>query len=357
MKNSLIKGISVVCAVILSVFVFTCKPSDVFATGYSMTDYASDVSWSVQISDNTINITTSDTYKAIPVDSPVIACSVYKGVFSFLSHTNHNDNLVAMWYTYDTNSGSFTSTITPLPILINENRFAADNQGKFYLVDYYDNHLINCFYNGSVINTIRVKSTVKQLLCTNGTDVTVITEDGIFVISDSDANLVSDASPVVPCTYIGNGIIRDATGIDFNYENGCIYQIVPETTVKETLPQSGVVLNGSYIIPDYGTTVAALRKNLNASKDDFVVYKNDGSIYKQGKLGSGMSVRFSGNTYVVIIYGELTGEGNINSRDLKLMMKFLTGEVTPNETQQLSADINRDGILCTKDLLALSKLY
>ena len=58
-----------------------------------------------------------------------------------------------------------------------------------------------------------------------------------------------------------------------------------------------------------------------------------------------------------VIYGELTSEGNINSRDLKLMMKFITGEEVPDKAQTKAADINRDGNISVKDLLLLSKMY
>ncbi len=362
MKAIFKKILSVLLAITLSVFAFLINPSDISAAQYTLTDYSTDIPYSIVISNNNITIRSAYFNEDIYIDSPVIACSVCNGLFSFLSYIGYDGDYVASCYTYDIDSAKLTSIATLLPVFTDETRFAVDSQNRFYLVDRSDNCIVNCFYEGRIISSIKLSSTIYQLISFDGIHITALTTEGVYLISNSTATLISDARPVVPCTYLGDGLASDSLGTIFTYENGGIYSIVTETTTPPTNPVNSEQtqkpnVKDNYIFTEQGVTIAKLRKSFGVTKEEFTVYKPDGSIYTQGKLGTGMTVSVLGKKYSIIILGELTGEGNINSRDLKLMMKFLTGEETPSNIQNISADINCDGKICTKDLLKLSKLY
>lgn len=362
MKISFRRILSVLMAITVLTLTTIMTTADTSAAQFNLTDYSSDTPYSVKISKNIVTIQSAFGNKELFIDTPVIACSVYDKVFYFLSYTDYNEDYVACCYTYNLNNDYLTNITTLLPIFTDESRFSVDKFGRFYLIDRVDNYTINCFYEGNVVKTIKLDTTIYQLLCIDGTHVTAITAEGVYLVDEANIAYISDASPVTPCTYTGDGFITDSLGTIFTYNNGGIYPTVTETTIIPTDSVSPEItpkptINDTYILTEQGTTVAKLRKSFGVSKDKFTVYKKDGSIYPQGKLGTGMTVHVQGKTYSVIIYGELTGEGNINSRDLKLMMKFLTDEETPDIVQSISADINCDGKICTKDLLQLSALY
>ncbi len=325
---------------------------------FSFTDYYTDIPYSVIASKVNVSIQ-SDSFQAIvPIDTPVLSACVSEGIIYFLTYIEYNSDFNAAFYIYDTASGNLTYNLTNLPVFTDETRFTVDNQERLFLVDRYDNSLINCFCKGDV-STFNMNATVKQIMSLDGNHITVITTNGVYMIENFEVVRLSNTPPVVPCYYTGEGFVTDSIGSKFAYDKGKLVPVIPETTATEIAIDNSYtpIIKGNYIFTAQNTTVAKLYKSFGLSKADLTVYKTDGAVLSQGKLGTGMKALFGGNTYSIIIYGELTGEGNINSRDLKLMMKFLTNEEVPDSVQIISADIDGDGSITTKDLLSLSKMY
>lgn len=105
-----------------------------------------------------------------------------------------------------------------------------------------------------------------------------------------------------------------------------------------------------------------LKKNISYDGYTLLVKKQDGSTKTTGTLGTGMTVVFlnpSGSVkeeYKIVIYGDITGEGNCNSRDIRLFMSALLGEETLAFPYNYAADLNRDGTIDAIDLLKEGKL-
>ena len=100
-----------------------------------------------------------------------------------------------------------------------------------------------------------------------------------------------------------------------------------------------------------GLTVAAFRKEsgfLNA-----VFYKHSGERYDSGRLGTGMKTVLPDGTYAVVIYGDVTGEGNVNSRDLNACLDHLLGTPLASGAYTAAADVSGDGAVDLKDALIL----
>ena len=363
MQNLLIKSIALILTLLLSITMLVLTPTIVYAAQFNLTDYCTDIPYSVSVKEGIIHIQSENINEELIIDTPVTACSVYSGLFTFLTYTEYKGDNVAACYCFDINTKKITSVSTRLPIYTDETRFAVDNEGKFYLIERGNNCVVNCFYNGNVIYSVDINSHIYQLMCIDGTHITAITAEGVYIIDENFAVYISDAVPVTPCTYTGKGYIADAQGVEFTYESGGIF-VIPEPTASSEYTEpnnqqqtTDISISNEHFYVTFGLTVAKLRNSLGYTKEELIVYKIDGSLYNQGKVGTGMKAVLAGKEYIIIVLGELTGEGNINSKDLKLMMKFLTGEEKPNSSQKLSADINCDGIIDTKDLLSLSKLY
>ncbi len=357
-----LKAVFLICIILLlSVICPTGVFAEVSEKNFSITDFHSDITYSVTASDDGIVIDSKGFFTLLPVNEPVLSCSVSNGVIYILSYTENQGTHNAAYYSFDTTNSNLAYFLTDLPVTVDENRFAVDSSNNLYLVDRYNNNTVNR-YMSDKFESFSLNATVEQLLCLDGENVTAITTKGIFLIDSTQTVKVSSITPATPCIYKGSSVIEDRIGNLFTYNKGDLIPVEPETAPAEiTLPSTdnncSIVIKNSYLFIEQGTTVAKLYQGLGISNEDLTVYKTNSAVLSQGKLGTGMKASFDGKTYTVIIYGELTGEGNINSRDLKLLMKHLTGEKILNKTQELSADINKDGKLCTKDLLLLSKMY
>ena len=105
-----------------------------------------------------------------------------------------------------------------------------------------------------------------------------------------------------------------------------------------------------------GTTLASLRSQL----DGFTISGINnvgGVIADDGLLGTGNRITIrSGDielTYTLVIFGDITGTGQINSSDLLALRQHLLGTRILNGSFAAAADINRDGVTNSADLLIM----
>ncbi len=136
-----------------------------------------------------------------------------------------------------------------------------------------------------------------------------------------------------------------------------------------TFTGSGAVLQSStYIIHDdiienipYDTTIATIKKNLVCS-GSIRFYNRNGRELTSGKLGTGSRLEVisdDGQTlsFYLIVSGDLTGEGNFNSNDLRLIVKAATGESELDKYALLAADVNHDKVFDTLDISLVCNEY
>lgn len=107
-----------------------------------------------------------------------------------------------------------------------------------------------------------------------------------------------------------------------------------------------------------GTTLAAFKSNMNYNGYKVSFRNYNGNSRTSGNVGTGFTATFSGEderSYTLIVSGDLTGEGNINSLDVKQYMSFLCGKTELLSPFMAAFDINGDGINDTLDLLIAAK--
>lgn len=322
--------------------VVVCDPAG--NTLYTVT-FGSDY---VRISSDSCNVSFENT-------NNLYTCDVYDGVFTFLgyNHIVSSDSEQTIIYRYNVKSGNSDYVTVNVKASLSPYNFAVSETGNCYFASGNNSKILYTLSgNGSLEATTLVEN-INQILCCESF-VNIITSDGLFVLNGTDAVRVSDTPPEIPLIYTDSGNLIDFEGCEHYFSEGVL-------TLKENEPPAPVVpqitFEDSYCIVPQGITFAKLRDLLGGDKDNFFVYDANGERVTSGQLGTGIQVSFHSQSYTLIIYGELTSEGNINSRDLKLMMKFITGEETPSDLQFKAADINRDGNITVKDLLLLSKMY
>lgn len=74
-----------------------------------------------------------------------------------------------------------------------------------------------------------------------------------------------------------------------------------------------------------------------------------------GKVSTGDRLSVDNKVYEIIVYGDSTGDGIINTKDLLAIQKYILGVKEFSNAFKISSDANKDGIINTKDLLRIQK--
>lgn len=109
-----------------------------------------------------------------------------------------------------------------------------------------------------------------------------------------------------------------------------------------------------------GTTAAVFKKNMSCGSASPFFTSFSGSTFTSGNVGTGTTADFKYNSrtissYTLVVTGDLTGEGNVNSRDTKALSGYLLGKTTLSQCFVQAADCNHDGTVNTTDLLKIAK--
>lgn len=133
-----------------------------------------------------------------------------------------------------------------------------------------------------------------------------------------------------------------------------------ENSEQSAVPHSDIYnLNKSIIEIPAGKTVAKFKKEIVSTGYTLSFCNHNRAEKASGNLGTGWTVSFSSNsaqyTYTFLVRGDLTGEGNINTRDTYTLSSFLIDSGTLSSLQSEAADINFDGTVDTADFLLLYK--
>lgn len=117
--------------------------------------------------------------------------------------------------------------------------------------------------------------------------------------------------------------------------------------------------NGNYI------TNIGINKNVESFKREFdskitVIVKNsDKSIKNTGFIGTNDIITFRYNSeeisYRAVIYGDINGDGKINTLDLLIVQKQILNLRSLSTFEYIAADVSRDRVVNTLDLLKVQK--
>lgn len=114
----------------------------------------------------------------------------------------------------------------------------------------------------------------------------------------------------------------------------------PQTTINNL----GAKVNSSYISGfNVGTAISTLK-----AKDSNATYSNNDVV----KTGQTITLA-NGTTYTVVIYGDLTGDGQINSADLLKMRQYLLGSSSLSGAYLESAKVTGNSTINSANLLKI----
>ena len=216
----------------------------------------------------------------------------------------------------------------------------------------YGNHLIyadgNQLFavsktNGKRIKTKELNNYIEQFCVINGTTIALVYSNDSPMISlipfdDYDEYKETENTPGSstnnPSVDNGSGIYSEVYVIDnVNYK----------------------------ILKSAPTTIAKFKKNMHYNGYNVVFTRFDGKVVKSGNIGTGTIARFYNENasyeYELSVIGDLTGEGNVNSRDKKLLFDAVLGNVTLDGVYYESANLHTENNdLTVTDIIMLMRM-
>ena len=127
---------------------------------------------------------------------------------------------------------------------------------------------------------------------------------------------------------------------------------------KSTFNLDGFCVKGDYLCGIAPETTAAQMKKMFSPENCTVQFLNTkNEEIKSGNVGTGCTVMIKAESeysYIIIVYGDLSGDGSVKTTDRRSLMKhFLAGD-NLSYAQHEAADINHDGNVDLKDVTALN---
>ncbi len=106
-----------------------------------------------------------------------------------------------------------------------------------------------------------------------------------------------------------------------------------------------------------GTNINDVKSALESKGASVTITNADGNEVS-GNIGTGYRININGSnseTLIAVIYGDVSGDGNINALDLLKVQKNILGTATLNGSSKVAADPSKDGNINALDLLKIQK--
>ena len=137
----------------------------------------------------------------------------------------------------------------------------------------------------------------------------------------------------------------------------------PSSSTSGTIVTSaGYKVSGNYI-KDIGpsTDAKAIKANLEAiaGSGNVSILNQNGAVVNSGVVGTGYQIKITNSTetktLTVLIYGDTSGDGEINALDLLQVQKNILGASSLSGVVKEAGDTSKDGTINALDLLQIQK--
>ncbi len=321
---------------------------------FTLTDPESDMQYEINNNDGYISIRHDDNVLCSAYIKNADGYSLYGGILTI--YTMDNLNLSLGVYNFDFLNDSMDSFAICGDAYRSNDCFAKNAKGIVYFVSDYNSKYL-CEYSDGKLRKIDVNAQISQLLCVDGESIIVVTSECTYIYHNGTAEKTLDYPLSIPASYTGKGKITDSSGKEYTFENFSLKEVLPIAESENLDHSEPPKVYSDSFIAESGTTVSKIKKAF-ADSEITEIRKADGTVIKSGKLGTGATVKLTtGETITVVIYGEVTGEGNINSRDLKALLNHLSRKEYLSGSFLSAADADNDGEITTKDALKISLMY
>lgn len=106
------------------------------------------------------------------------------------------------------------------------------------------------------------------------------------------------------------------------------------------------------------TTVQKIKESLESEMTYKILDKNGQSVSDNSRIGTGCQIKMAnGKTYTIIVWGDLTGDGEISIAELARISRIAsTSSANPSELEMLAIDVSQDNSIKVNDLAAISRM-
>lgn len=173
---------------------------------------------------------------------------------------------------------------------------------------------------------------------------------------------------IIALTYSGNSpvinVIKSSELQEIKTQtNGVV--VNPDNVVTSHISSDTYIVdNTNYKITEipHSTTVAQFKRNMSYEGYNVEFTRFDGRTLKSGNVGTATIARFYNDhasyEYELSVLGDLTGEGNVNSRDFRIICAYIVEYVTFNGVYIDSANIHKKyPEIDIADVILLFRLY
>ena len=134
------------------------------------------------------------------------------------------------------------------------------------------------------------------------------------------------------------------------------------STIGTIVTSAGYKVSGNYI-KDIGpsTDAKAIKANLEAiaGSGNVSILNQNGAVVDSGVVGTGYQIKITNSTetktLTVLIYGDTSGDGEINALDLLQVQKNILGASSLSGVVKEAGDTSKDGTINALDLLQIQK--
>lgn len=170
----------------------------------------------------------------------------------------------------------------------------------------------------------------------NGEKIYYFTNNGAYTINRSELNTIQYSSKsTVPTKNTTKSVEYKITSSTYTVGEKYITNVPPKTTIN--------TFKNSMSFAGYEISFAI-----------------NGSVKNSGYVSTNMDVIFSKDgTKIrkkIIVTGDITCDGNVNSKDTSLLMKYFLGTSSLNQICRKAGDVTGNGILSNADLVAIAQM-
>ena len=123
-----------------------------------------------------------------------------------------------------------------------------------------------------------------------------------------------------------------------------------QTCALPILPLANYLVNAGYKVNNNYVTGFPVGESIENVKKKLA---NNDISFSSNTIGTGTTLSYNGQTYTIVIYGDLTGDGKINSADLLKMRQHLQGTTTLSGAYLEAGMLANNGKVNSADLLKL----
>lgn len=173
-----------------------------------------------------------------------------------------------------------------------------------------------------------------------------VTYQGLYNFFNIGANSSASSPVKAGLVYASGGMCTICSATDYPNNSTPNVPVQENKTLENYIKEAGYKIEGSYVFGfKVGESISSVQNKL---QNKSISIKTDGKT-----ISSGDKISFNGLNYTVVIYGDLTGDGKINSADLLKMRQYLLGKTTLSGVYKEAAHLANKDKINSADLLKM----